>query len=164
MVIASGVASQHGHDVDGFIYCTERLYVHCLWWVAWSNPASEVVWVIVHVVGAYHYCRHSGSWRTCTFRFSICWCWGGGDIVFWRMLPVDLFITAKGVTPPKGTWIYNKTVKEISKYFKEKELLIWIRNKTSMHISSSSLVTEKKRKGKGNRQSNFCLCVQANKQ
>jgi hypothetical protein len=40
------------------------------------------------------------------------------------MLPVDLFITAKGVTPPKGTWIYNKRVKEISKYFKEKELLI----------------------------------------
>ena len=26
----------------------------------------------------------------------------------------------KGVTHPKGTWIYNKKVKHISKYFKEK--------------------------------------------
>ena len=105
MVIASGRGSQHGHAVDAFIHRTERLYINYL---LLNNREQSCFWSTL-----------DNSKHTTILDFSICWCWGGGDSVFWRILPAYSFITAKGVTHPKDTWIYNKQVKHISKYFKE---------------------------------------------
>ena len=119
MVIASGRGSQHGHVIDGFIHHTERLYINylllsnreqsCFWSTLGNSKRCWSIQLLQTVV--------PGGPAHLDFPFADV---EEVETVFWIILPAYSFITAKGVTHLKGTWIYNKKVKHISKYFKKK--------------------------------------------